>query len=489
MEVTLIFPHQLFSFHPAIARNRQIFIVEDPLFFGDQEFPVKFHKQKILLHKLSIDNYCKILKNNNYDVKILSYKSFSDKDYLKKVFIKNSINKIFYAELHDYELNQRLKKITEELKIKAVVCDTPGFLLSLGQVQEDFIGKNKFMMGQFYQKQRKRFNILIDSNQKPIGGKWSFDAENRKRIPKNLEIPAIYTFNKKEKLRNELEENINLNFSLNPGEINNFNYAVTHEDAKISFDQFLKERFKYFGDYEDAILINESYLFHSVLTPALNIGLITPKEILQSTLDYSKEFNIPLNSLEGFIRQIIGWREFIRGVYHTKGSKQRTSNFWNFSKKIPETFYDGKTGITPVDDLIKNINNNAYAHHIERLMILGNIMCLMRFDPNEVYRWFMEMFIDSYDWVMVPNVYGMSQFADGGIMSTKPYISGSNYILKMSNYKKESWCELWDALYWRFIDDHREFFNKNYRMKMMVALYDKKDEKIKKNYIKLYNDI
>ena len=204
-------------------------------------------------------------------------------------------------------------------------------------------------------------------------------------------------FNKKEKLRNEFEENINLNFSLNPGEINNFNYAVTHEEAKISFDHFLKERFKYFGDYEDAILINESYLFHSVLTPALNIGLITPKEILQSTLDYSKEFKIPLNSLEGFIRQIIGWREFIRGVYHTKGSKQRTSNFWNFSKKIPETFYDGKTGITPVDDLIKNINNNAYAHHIERLMILGNIMCLMRFDPNEVYRWFMEMFIDSYD--------------------------------------------------------------------------------------------
>ena len=340
MEVTLIFPHQLFSFHPAISRNRQIFIVEDPLFFGDQEFPVKFHKQKILLHKLSIDNYCKILKKNNYDVKILSYKSFSDKDYLKKVFIKNSINKIFYADLHDYELNQRLKKITEELKIKTVVCDTPGFLLSLGQVQEDFVGKNKFMMGQFYQKQRKRFNILIDSNQKPIGGKWSFDAENRKRIPKNLEIPAIYTFNKKEKLRNELEENINLNFSLNPGEINNFNYAVTHQEAKISFDQFLKERFKYFGDYEDAILINESYLFHSILTPALNIGLITPKEILQSTLDYSKEFKIPLNSLEGFIRQIIGWREFIRGVYHTKGSKQRTSNFWNFSKKVSGIFFE-----------------------------------------------------------------------------------------------------------------------------------------------------
>ena len=489
MEVTLIFPHQLFSSHPAISRNRQVLIVEDPLFFHDHEFPVKFHKQKILLHHLSIDNYYKKLKNDNYDVKIVSYKSFSDKEYLKKTFIKNSINKIFYADLHDYELNRRLDQITKELKIKSIVYDTPSFLLGLDQVQDDFKGKTKFMMAQFYQKQRRRFNILINSNQKPIGGKWSFDAENRKRLPKNLEIPTINSFNKKKKLNDELKRDINLNFSLNPGEINNFNYAVSHEEAKISFDQFLQERFKYFGDYEDAISINEPYIFHSVLTPALNIGLITPKQVLQSTLDYSKDFNIPLNSLEGFIRQIIGWREYIRAVYHLKGSKQRTTNFWNFSKKIPQTFYDGTTGITPVDNIIKSINNNAYAHHIERLMIVGNIMCLMRFDPNEVYKWFMEMFIDSYDWVMVPNVYGMSQYADGGTMSTKPYISGSNYILKMSDYKKGGWCETWDALYWRFIDDHRFFFKSNPRMKMMVSLYDKKENKVKNNYIKLYNEI
>ncbi|MGY8750886.1 MAG: cryptochrome/photolyase family protein [Fidelibacterota bacterium] len=489
MEVTLIFPHQLFSPHPSISRRRQIFIIEDPLFFRDDEFPLKFHKQKILLHQLSIDNYYKTLKNDSYDVRVISYKSFGDKEYLKKIFIENSINKIFYADLHDYELNKRLNQITKELKIKSVIYETPGFLLGLDQVQEDFKGKNKFMMAQFYQKQRRRFNVLIDSNQKPIGGKWSFDAENRKRLPKNLEIPAINSFIKKEKLNNKLKDDINLNFSLNPGNLNNFNYAVSHEEAKISFEQFLNERFMYFGDYEDAISINEPYIFHSVLTPALNIGLITPNQVLQSTLDYAKEFEIPLNSLEGFIRQIIGWREYIRAVYHIKGCEQRTTNFWNFSKKIPESFYNATTGIKPVDDIINNINNNAYAHHIERLMILGNIMCLMRINPNEVYRWFMEMFIDSYDWVMVPNVYGMSQFADGGIMSTKPYISGSNYILKMSNYKKESWCELWDALYWRFIDDHRDFFSKNYRMKMMVSLYDKKDESIKNNYIKLYNSI
>ena len=489
MEATLVYPHQLFSSHPALSRNRQVFIIEDPLFFLDHEFPLKFHKQKIVLHHLSINNYYNKLKKENYDVKVISYKSLIDKEFLKTFFIDNSINKIFYADLHDYELNKRLSQITKDLKIKSVVCQSPSFLLDNDQVEDDFKGKNKFMMAQFYQKQRKRFNILIDSNQKPIGGKWSFDAENRKRLPKNLKIPPINPIINKAQLTNELKHLINLNFSSNPGKIDNFNYAVSHEQAKISFDHFLIERFKYFGDYEDAISINEPYIFHSLLTPALNIGLITPKQILNSTLEYSKEFNVPLNSLEGFVRQIIGWREFIRAVYHLKGSKQRTTNFWNFSKKIPNTFYNGSTGIIPVDNIIKNINKNGYAHHIERLMVLGNIMCLMRFDPNEVYKWFMEMFIDSYDWVMVPNVYGMSQFADGGIMSTKPYISGSNYILKMSNYKKEAWCELWDALYWRFIDDHRDFFNKNYRMKMMVTLYDKKEEKIKKNYVKLYDDI
>ena len=169
------------------------------------------------------------------------------------------------------------------------------------------------------------------------------------------------------------------------------------------------------------------------------MGLITPLEIVNRILDFSKSSNVRLNSLEGFIRQIIGWREFIRGIYHSSGVSQRKKNFWGYKKKLPDAFYTGETGIEPVDSTIKKINKYAYCHHIERLMILGNIMILLKYDPDEVYKWFMELFIDSYDWVMVPNVYGMSQYADGGIMSTKPYISGTNYILKISNYKKGQW--------------------------------------------------
>ena len=184
-------------------------------------------------------------------------------------------------------------------------------------------------------------------------------------------------------------------------------------------------------------------------------------------------FNTPLNSVEGFIRQIIGWREFIRGVYVCKGTEERNKNYWNFKRKIPKSFYDGSTGIDPVDDTIIKVKNTGYGNHIERLMILGNFMLLCEFDPNEVYRWFMEVFIDSYDWVMVPNVYGMSQFADGGLMSTKPYISSSNYIIKMSDYKKGSWSEIWDGLFWTFMDKQREFFKTNPRMRMLISSFDK----------------
>ena len=224
-------------------------------------------------------------------------------------------------------------------------------------------------------------------------------------------------------------------------------YPSNFIEAEKWLDDFLNERFIEFGIYEDAIHSDEIFLNHSILSPLINSGLLTPDFILERVLDFSKSNDIPLNSLEGFVRQIIGWREFIRGLYISKGVFSRNLNFWNFTKKIPKSFYSAETGILPVDDTINKINNTSYCHHIERLMIIGNFMLLCEFDPDEVHKWFMELFIDAYDWVMVPNVYGMSQFADGGLFSTKPYISSSNYIIKMSNYKKGEWSSIWDGLF------------------------------------------
>jgi deoxyribodipyrimidine photolyase-related protein len=206
----------------------------------------------------------------------------------------------------------------------------------------------------------------------------------------------------------------------------------------------------------------------------LNLGLITPQQVLNRTLEAADSSEIPINSLEGFLRQIIGWREFMAAMYKRHGVTMRNSNFWNFEDRpIPDAFYQGTTGIPPIDDAIKRALDTGYCHHIERLMLLGNMMLLCGFHPTRIYTWFMELFVDAYDWVMVPNVYGMSQFADGGLMSTKPYISSSNYIIKMSDYKKGSWSEIWDGLFWTFMDKQREFFKTNPRMRMLISSFDK----------------
>jgi deoxyribodipyrimidine photolyase-related protein len=244
---------------------------------------------------------------------------------------------------------------------------------------------------------------------------------------------------------------------------------TNRKDSLEWLDFFLENKFSKFGGYEDAIRFENNFLFHSALSPVLNMGLLTPDEVVNKALEFSKTHSIPINSLEGFIRQIIGWREFIRGVYHYKGNEEIKSNYWKHDRKLTNHWYEGTTGITPLDDAIKDCIKFGYTHHIPRLMIICNIMNLSKIHPNEIYKWFMEMFVDSSDWVMVPNVYGMGTFADGGIFATKPYSCGSNYILKMSNYKKDSWCDIVDGLYWKFMNDNLSHFKSNPRLSILVS--------------------
>ena len=287
----------------------------------------------------------------------------------------------------------------------------------------------------------------------------------------------------------EAIEYVQQHFGKNYGTINNKPlFAINFKDTEDWLTEFLQQRFEKFGIYEDAIVANEPVLHHSILSPMLNIGLINPHQIIDQAIAYAQKNNIPLNSLEGFVRQIMGWREFIRIVYELEGSKQRTKNYWKFTRKIPKSFWTGTTGIAPIDITIKKVLATGYCHHIERLMVLGNFMQLCEFDPNEVYNWFMEMFIDAYDWVMVPNVYGMTQFADGGLMTTKPYISGSNYLMKMSDYEKGDWQEIWDGLFWRYMHEHRSFFLSNPRIGMLVHTFDKMSSDKQKAHLNAANN-
>ena len=474
--VAVIFPHQLYWPNPVLANVNQVVLVEEYLYFKQYNF----HKQKLVLHRSSMMQYAERLISEGYQVQYIeSNQEISDASLLFKE-LTAKFNSIYICNPSDDWLLKNIRKAIQTTSVDLVIYPSPNFLKPLNESHEFFDGRKRYFQTDFYALQRKSLNILIDENGKPKGGKLTFDSENRKAFPKNATMPEL-PFPILNKSTIEAKKYIETHFQKNIGNIN-FTYEkqfypTNHAEADLWLTQFIEQRLVHFGEYEDAFSKdpNQHFLFHSLLSPLLNIGLLSPKKIIDQTLDYASKNEVPLNSLEGFIRQIIGWREFIRVVYKREGSAQRNSNFWNFSRQIPPSFYSGNTGIEPVDTVIRKALNTSYSHHIERLMIVGNFFLLCEFNPNAVYQWFMEMYIDAYDWVMVPNIYGMSQFADGGIMTTKPYFSGSNYIVKMSDYKKGygDWQVIWDALFWRFINRHRTYLQQNPRLGMLIITFDK----------------
>ena len=478
--ILIIFPHQLFAEHPGFAKSPdKIILIEDSLFFGDQHYPVNFHKQKLLLHRASMKYYESICSK----VTECIYIDYDEKNQqFNNVIKKLSPAKYILCDPVDFILSKRIKSLIDNSKSTMDVIATPGFLNSKAENLNYRSNKKRWYMADFYQQQRLRLNILIE-NGNPVGGKWSYDSENRKKLPKKMlsSLPTTPPINNN-KFVKQAELYIQ-KFKHNSGSSDEFIYPTTHDEAKAWLSDFLKHKFQQFGPYEDAIVPDENWLYHSVLTPALNIGLLTPKQVIDATLHYAKNNDVPLSSLEGFIRQIIGWREFMRATYEDLGVRMRNENHWQHTRKIPNSFYNGTTGIEPIDNTIKRLNHYAYCHHIERLMVLGGFMFICEFDPDDIYRWFMELFIDSYDWVMVPNVYAMSQHADGGLITTKPYFSGSSYIKKMSHYQSGPWCETWDGLYWRFIFKHAEKLKRNPRWSMMVAMANKMDETKKHQHL------
>ncbi len=485
ISVGIVFPHQLFEQNILVTNCNKIYLIEEHLFFSQ----LKFHKQKIAFHRASMKYYEQFLQSLQVTVHYIdSFNELSDIRLLIPYLKKMEVNHIEYIDTTDDWLEKRISITLKKNQQTFVKHNNPQFLNTSQEISSYFMGKKRMFQTDFYKHQRLSRKILIDSEGKPAGGKWTYDDENRLKYPKDKKVPTTH-FQQSNIYHTEANKYTKLYFPENYGELNSdYLYPVTFDESKEWLELFLSNRFLEFGSYEDAIVDTQIVLHHSLLTPMLNTGLLTPQYILKRVFDYVKTKDIPLNSVEGFIRQIIGWREFIRSVYELKGREQRTKNYWGFTRKIPQSFWEGTTGIEPIDQTIKKVLATGYCHHIERLMLLGNFMLLCEFDPNEVYNWFMELFIDAYDWVMVPNVYGMSQFADGGIMSSKPYISGSNYLMKMSNYKKGEWQNIWDGLFWRFLHTHRIFFMQNPRMGMLVGTFDKMQEAKQKVHLKNADD-
>jgi deoxyribodipyrimidine photolyase-related protein len=474
----LIFPHQLFFPHPCLEGDiPEVILMEEDRFFS----AFAFHKKKLVLHRASLTAFRDRLKEEGFPVTYLSHDGGGTMERLADAIRDRGIARIRLAEICDIPLEQKLADLAKREGWAIETLPSPGFLTPEPFIREYFSGVSHYSMTAFYREQRKRLGILMEEG-KPAGGKWTFDTENREPLPGDFtaRLPAFPAENRYVR---EARDSVEADFPDNPGITKGFFYPVTHRDAEAFLDDFLARRLHCFGPYEDAISRENPFVCHSLLSPLLNTGLLTPGQVVERALAYAARNEVPMNSLEGFIRQIIGWREYIRAIYLLEGESMRKANFWGFSRKMPGSFYTAATGLLPADATIRRVMETAYAHHIERLMILGNLMLLSEIHPQEVYRWFMELFIDAYDWVMVPNVFGMSQYADGGLITTKPYISGSRYLKKMGNYEDNGWGETWDGLYWHFIAEHRETFEANPRMKVMVAVFDRLKAEIREKHL------
>lgn len=472
-EATLIYPHQLFAKSTAIQKGRRIFLIEEPLILSHN--PI--HYQKLVLHKLSIDDYEESLKKVGYEVKRLTIEHYPKTEDIFGYLKKEGVQELHIVDTTDYYLERAITASN----IQRVWYESPLFMLSKESAVTRYKSSNK-NMARFYKKLREDTHILMDEDMKPRGGQWSFDADNRNKLPNNAVLSKDIVFENNFDLP-EMEKWLGTVHTDKYGDIGCW-LPYTHAGAETYLQSFLEERFKNFGAYEDALTEKSVRLFHSTLSPLINIGLLEPSQVVDKAIRYADTHSIPISSLEGFVRQIIGWREFMRAAYECDGAFMRTRNFWKHTRTLPSGFWTGDTGIVAVDSSIKKALHYGYNHHIERLMILGNFMLLSQIDPNHVYEWFMAMYVDAYDWVMVPNVYGMSQFADGGIFATKPYISGSNYIKKMSDYTGGDWEETWTALYWNFIATHIKYFASNHRLSMMPRLFEKMAQDKKEKYIK-----
>jgi deoxyribodipyrimidine photolyase-related protein len=463
MIITLLFPVHLFEDNNLLQDNptNKKIIIEDPVYFTKYDT----HKLKLILHRASMKHYAD--KHN------LEYIEF---DKAEEFYKNNKFDVMCYDPV-DYDVINNLKKYSKKNKFTIDLFETPGFISSYEDL-ETFHTKQKEKRfihdSQFYRWQRERLNIMKDK-------KLSLDSENRKPFIKNQK-DVFNPVSNTSKYIKEAKKYVEKHFTNNFGSSDNFFYPIDHSTAKEWLHNFVYNRFKQFGDFEDAIGSNVKFGFHSVLSPLLNIGLLTDKNVLDKILPL--QHKIPINSFEGFIRQIIGWKSAMRYFYEFYYDKQFGMNKLNHHRKLTDHFWKGTTQIPIIDDSIKKLHSTGYLHHIERLMVMGNFMLLCEIDPNDVFKWFM-LTIDAYQWVMVPNIFGMSQYADGGLLMTRPYFSSSNYILKMSDYKDKyanielddkmySWAEIWDALYYRFIYKNYDMLKKIYATARSVAHWDKK---------------
>ncbi len=469
----ILYPNQLFKIEK-LPKVDTVILVEDPLFFGiDREFPLRLHKQKIILLKASVQRYIEeVLWPAGIQVDYLPLDGLmTTQDVFDRA---RKFDKLYVFDPVDDILTRRLLEARRaDSSIPSFdFLANPNFYLKNQELQQYFSSKHKYVFDEFYQWQRERFNILIDEDYKPKGGKWIYN-DSKNRLPKDASLPTFGVYGNNKYVEDAIKY-VNEHYFDNPGGTD-FIWPTNHEEAEKWLDEFIEKRLDSFSKYDESIDSQAVWVYHSALSVSLNTGLLDPQEVVEKVLAHNSKSGLNLESIELFIRQILGWREYTRGQYLTKHVPMRTSNVFGAKRKLTKDWYNGTLGIPPFDNMVNRIKQHGYVHNAERLMIAGNLMLLAEIEPTEIIKWYNELFIDAYDWVMLPNVYNMSQFIDPGTKTVKPHISGSDYILDVSNYQKGDWCDVWDGLLWRFIDNNHSKMSGNPHMKLVVEHYKKID--------------
>lgn len=508
----LIFPNQLFElkYYPddIVSKFKEIHILEEPVFFGFRNQKLNFNKLKLVLHRASMKYYYDYLTSNKEFKNIkVHYHSFDtlienpdqDKKYKPKyssiigIIKKSGLEKEIYTfDLTDHYLESIINKAFPSIKY----LNNPNFAVTKDQLNS-YYNKNKskktIVQGHFYNWVKEQIGVLTETK--------SYDTENRNPLPDGVKIPKLGKNTKDDqKYIKEAIEYVSTHpiFKNNCGPqeltLDNCWFPVTHNGSMIWLEKFIKDRLNKFGDYQDAIRDDNQTMFHSLIAPMFNVGLLNPHDIIEDVMKSKAK----INNVEGFIRQILGWREYQRYCYLFYYEKMTKSNIFENNQKLDSKLYEGKTGLPPVDDAIKSAFQTGYLHHIQRLMVISNIFNLMNISPDESYKWFMEFSLDSYDWLMTQNVYSMGMWADGGLTMRKPYISTAAYVIKMSNYKaptkkelkdmETDWTEVWRGLFYRKIIQHRKIFEKTPYI-FQIKTWDKMGEKDKTVLLDIANKI
>ena len=452
---------------------------------GDEARYVRHHKKKIAFLFSAMRHFAAELRGLGWRVEYVALDvednggSFTAQ--LGEAIARHGPERVVVTEAGEWRVRQMQASWAGRFALPVDILPDERFLCPTADFARWAAGRKQLRMEYFYREMRRRTGLLMDGDE-PAGGCWNFDAENRKPAKADLFMPRPPVFAPDGVTRDVLAL-VEARFGDHFGDLAPFEFAVTRADAEAAFEAFVDKALPKFGDYQDAMLTGEPFLYHAVIALYLNCGLLDPLRVCRRVEIEWRAGRVPLNAAEGFIRQIIGWREYVRGIYWLKMPGYERSNFLGHTRRLPEFYWTGETSMACVRAAVNQTREHAYAHHIQRLMVTGNFALLAGIDPHELHEWYLTVYADAYEWVELPNTVGMSQFADGGLLASKPYAASGAYIDRMSDYCKSCQHEVkqrtgpkacpFNALYWDFISRHRSRIGGNPRMAQMVRTYDK----------------